>query len=225
MANLINSFLPDSAQEVDWLRKQQIVPTVSKVADAKAQPNYDILPPPRILHSHAVYTELFPKVIYIMRDGRDVMVSYYYHHKKFANFKGTFYEYLQSFEHRTAWHEHVNSWIYQNPSAAKMYVVRYEDLLQAPQTEVEKIVQFAGLNCTNAQIKQSIMNSTFNQLRRLEKAKGLGYVKPVNTEIPFIRKGIEGGWREEFGDKEKEFFKKMCGDILIKANYERSLHW
>ena len=34
---------------------------------------------PRIIKSHEKFTKNYPRVIYLYRDGRDVMVSYYYH--------------------------------------------------------------------------------------------------------------------------------------------------
>ncbi|GAH96301.1 unnamed protein product, partial [marine sediment metagenome] len=77
-----------------------------------------------------------------MRDGRDVLISFYHYFKKFGNFEGTLYEFLRSDVRKSwgEWDEHVNSWIYQNPSLSNVCVVRYEDMLHDPFREVEKLV-------------------------------------------------------------------------------------
>lgn len=61
---------------------------------------------PRILTSHISYLPGLPKVIYVVRDGRDAIVSYYHYdvHRK------TFFidRYYQG-AYRHIWHQHVES--------------------------------------------------------------------------------------------------------------------
>ena len=43
------------------------------------------LPRPRVLKSHESFQPHYPSVIYIVRDPRDVAVSYYHHAMKWGN--------------------------------------------------------------------------------------------------------------------------------------------
>lgn len=40
-----------------------------------------------------------------------------------------------------------------------------------------------------------------------------------------FRKGLPGGWQEYFTAKNKEKFKEIAGDLLIRMGYEKNLNW
>lgn len=223
LANLLSQFL-ERHEEVDFLRAQLLVPEVSSHASGNGV-NFEALPRPRIMRSHALYNSRFPKVVYLLRDPRDVLVSYYYHFKKFYEFDGTLLDFLRSDLRKIQWDEHVNSWIFQSPSLANTCVIRYEHMLRDTFLEFQKIVHFSGLTCMPEDIRSAIEKSSFQRLRDLEERKGLGYVEQQNTQIRFIREGRSGAWQEHFGPAEKTYVKEKFGNILIRAGYESSLLW
>lgn len=48
----------------------------------------------------------------------------------------------------------------------------------------------------------------------------------MNRDLSFtFRKGIIGGWKEEFDDEVKAAFKRVAGDVLIQTGYEKDLDW
>ena len=224
IANLLNKTFAKSYEEVDFLRMQLIVPEISSDA-CRNGANFATLPSPRVMRSHGLYNRNFPNVIYILRDPRDTLLSYYYHFKKFHHFDGTLLDFLQSDARKVEWDQHVNSWIFQNPSLGNLCMVRYEDMLKHTFVEVEKVVRFAGLNRTPADIHDAVSRSGFNKLRELEEKKGLGYVNDQNKDIRFIREGKNGAWQERFGCAEKTFVKEKLGTILIRTGYESSFLW
>ncbi len=224
MAHLIHNMIPGEPKEVDFLRTQLIVPEISEEAHRKGA-DFETLPSPRIMRSHSLYNSHFPNVVYLMRDGRDVLVSYYYYFKKFQGFEGTLYEFLRCDARRVEWDEHVNSWIYQNPSLSNVYVIRYENMLRDPFQEVEELAHFIGLERTAEQMRKAIEGSDFHTVRQIEERKGLGYTNAGNPKIRFIRKGGSGNWRDEVGEREKALIKQRFGNALIRTGYESSFQW
>lgn len=223
LANLSQTLLGQH-QEVDFLQMQRIVPEVSLDASRNGV-DFEALPAPRIMRSHALYNPKFPKVVYLIRDGRDVLVSYYYHFRKFHEFDGTLFDFIQSNARGVEWDQHVNSWIFDAPSGGNQCVIRYEDMLRDAFTEVEKIVRFSGLVCTSEEIRGAIDKSGFYKLRELEQRKGLGYVGDSNRQIPFIREGRSGAWQDNLGQAEKTYIKDKIGNTLIRTGYESSFRW
>jgi hypothetical protein len=41
----------------------------------------------------------------------------------------------------------------------------------------------------------------------------------------FLRKGIEGDWKNHFSEAHKQKFKEIAGDLLIELGYERDYRW
>lgn len=210
--------------EVDFLQAQLQVPEISKHAQAQGV-NYELLASPRFMRTHAECYAACPRAVYLLRDGRDVMVSYYFHFQKFHEFTGTLFEFLESDRRPSEWNEHVDSWIFNNAALDRMCVIRYEDLLQDTARELRKLVDFGGLKTGDAELRRAIDECTLEKMKAVEKKKGLGHAAPGNPDIAFIRKGGSGNWREHFGDQEKTVFKARHGLTLIKAGYESSMDW
>jgi hypothetical protein len=161
-----------------------------------------------------------------MRDVRDVLVSYYHYYADFKGFEGTLLQFLCSNIRPMEWHDHVNSWIYNNSSLSNLCLLKYEDMLTQPYEEVDKALRFIGLQCTEDQIRRAIDACQFSKMKSIEKRKGLGVVlKGKTTSSSFVRKGKSGGWRDEFGEQEKTIVKTQYGSTLIKCGYEKSFDW
>jgi len=210
--------------EVGFLKVQHRLPEISASA-AEHGVDFESLPSPRIIHTHAVYVPECRTVVYILRDGRDVMVSFYFHQRKFHGFGGSFLEFLEYARRLSEWDEHVDSWIFNNPTLERVCVIRYEALLADTFHEMKKLLSFGKLKCSDDELRGAIERCSFENMQRIEKEKGLGYVGAGDTDIAFIRKGGSGHWRELFGETEKSVFKERYGRTLIKAGYESSLDW
>lgn len=220
---IIANLITPEEQTIDFSTIEDIVPGIPPYAVGKV--DYEALPSPRIMRSHSLHNPRFPKVIYLLRDGRDVLVSYYYHFKKLSGFEGTMYDFLRSGRRKTKWNEHVDSWIFHNPSLTNMHIVRYEDMLCNTHREIEKVVSFVGLQKGAEQISGAIDKSNFDNMRRVEETKGLGYINAGDPGIRLVREGKSGGWEKELGEKEKDLIRRMYGSVLIKAGYEASYLW
>lgn len=166
--------------------------------------------------SHMLPRKDFRRVIYLIRDGRDVMVSYY-HYREAWGYKGSFLD-LLSEEHPqyATWTRHVNAWL-DNPYGAEMHFVRYEDLLENPNIILREISSFLGIDTTEEEIEAAAFRCSFNNMRAKEDKLG----RP-NANWPsdkkFMRRGVAGSWKDEMPPEVRDAFIKVAGDTMLRLN-------
>lgn len=163
------------------------------------------LPRPRILKSHEPFDVRFRKVIYLVRDPRDVAVSEYYfdRKKRYIAPEMTLEQFIKPFlagetSSYGSWWEHAASWIgprYGNPA---FLLVRYEDLLTDPIGKTAKIAEFLGIKADEERLRAAVERSSADRMRKLEQQDADKWTGTKNTrkEIPFVRSAKSGGWKE-----------------------------
>lgn len=183
--------------------------------------------PVTVFKSHARYVPDYPKVIYLLRDGRDVYVSYY-HYLRHRIPEGTsFAAFLENDGlYPWHWHEHVTSWLVDH-RPKELLVVRYEDLKADPRAGFRRMVDFAGLEVTDAALERAVAQSDFKAMAQAEERHGRPFRNPDEAAVagPFMRKGVVGDWQSEFGDVEKAVFKRYNGDMLVQMGYADGADW
>lgn len=77
----------------------------------RARAEIDRMARPRYIKSHFPAYTSYPRMVYIYRDGRDVMVSFFIRQSELGGFHGSFSEFIRSRRVRLfgawPWHEHV----------------------------------------------------------------------------------------------------------------------
>jgi hypothetical protein len=187
------------------------------------------LPRPRILKSHEPFDVRFPKVVYIVRDPRDVVVSeYFFSIKKRRLDPGIrLQEYVERFiAGKTgsygSWGENVASWIatrYGNPS---FLLIRYEDLLRETVHEMSRIAAFVGLESSRERLESVVSRCSADRMRRLETVQADLWSGTKNTrkEIPFVRSATSGGWKESLPAESALRIEQAWAPLLNWLGYE-----
>ncbi|MCZ2121088.1 MAG: sulfotransferase [Anaerolineales bacterium] len=191
---------------------------------------------------HAVYPDA--KLIYIVRDGRDVLIS-----ERFRNFVEES-KFLTQEDQRIIADLKVDSTLFSNGArsifteafirniakrwvddlneidveAKKLYSenyfsVRYEDLLQNPFEEMNSLWKFLGVKKVETSLSGKInaeMKSNPDEQWQAERNESIA---------SFLPKGQAGNWNRLFTEKDKAIFKEVAGDVLVKWNYEKDLNW
>jgi hypothetical protein len=160
---------------------------------------------PRIIKSHQQYNPKIKKIVYLIRDGRDVYVSYYNYLRSEGHIyqQMSFTEFLETYHFPYGyWSDHVNSWLNSTISQTKdrFHIVYYEDMLDNPLSILSKLANFIGLSTDTKNLKQAIENSSFEKMQNIEQKFGRKYSNENSGN--FVRKGTPGEWFEYFGDKE-----------------------
>ena len=167
--------------------------------------------------------------IYLVRDPRDVAVSFAYHSNTTidetirlmnepdgALCSGRKSLAPQLRQRLKGWSGHVTSWLDQ--SDVPVHFVRYEDLVVAPNKCFAAALDFAGRRATSAQIELAIRHSDFSELKRQETEKGFG--ERVSRVAPFFRAGQVGGWRQTLKREQVDAIERCHGTIMSRLGYE-----
>lgn len=176
---------------------------------------------PRIIHSHTVYTRRLPRAIYLVRDGRDVVVSYYHYIVTREGLKLPFPEWFDLYCRRwygPRWHENVESWLMKGRKhlGRNLLVVKFEDLKANPAHKMREITTFLGLQTEPHAVSDAIEMASLEKARRHEK-RLVG--KLDNPDSSFYRGGKVGQWRDQFDEHSYKRFMRMSGRALNLAGY------
>ncbi len=96
-------------------------------------------------------------------------------------------------------------------------LVKYEDLLAAPQQTVSGIFDFLDISIEEALLNKIIQNMSFESITGR---------KPGEQDIHnFYRKGVAGDWKNYFNMADKAAFKEGGGHALVKYGYELDDIW
>lgn len=190
---------------------------------------------------HAVYPDA--KLIYIVRDGRDVIIS-----ERFRNFveeskflaaedkriiadlrldsapfsDGRRSIFTKNYIRRTA-----QGWVENLTESEKKgqllfgenyFTLRYEDLLERPFDEMKKFWEFLGV-----EVDKSLGEAIDEELSSNPDEE---WQQRRNEDIAsFLPKGQAGNWEWLFTKRDKALFKNIAGKMLVRWGYEKGLEW
>lgn len=179
------------------------------------------LNPPRIVKSHQPFNKKFARVLYIIRDPRDVYVSYFFYlQKKLPKEHQDINSFIKNInQYNISWEDHVQSWM-KNLSVEHMFV-RYEDLKLNPFEKLKEISTFCNLQTDDSLLKSSIEKSSFNSMSKIEDEKGRPFTNEEDAKksTKFVRSGKSGGWKEHLDLDIQQYIEKKCGDMMQKFGY------
>jgi hypothetical protein len=191
---------------------------------------------------HAVYPDA--KLVYIVRDGRDVLIS-----ERFRNFveeskfltaedkhiiedlhkdqtqftNGTRSIFTETFIRRVA-----KGWVANLQETEdegrrlfgdNYFGMRYEDLLSIPFDEMSKLWNFLGVKKVNKSLAKEIqteMASNPDEEWQAKRSEGIA---------SFLPKGQAGNWMRLFTARDKAMFKEVAGGMLVRWGYEKDHSW
>lgn len=187
------------------------------------------MPRPRIIKSHQYFDPRYPRVIYIVRDPRDVVVSQYHFQRKRHVVADQFplSEYVTRFVAGQAsfygsWGEHVASWLATRHGRPEFLLLRYEDMVEDTARELTKVASFLGLSSTPETIAQAVERSSADRMRTLEKSQAQLFTSTKNTrqDIPFVRAAKAGGWRAALPEECALQLDEAWGHLIQWLGYE-----
>ena len=189
------------------------------VPDVFAAPHYKRYATPMFFKSHALPTPDYKRVVYLLRDGRDAMVSYYHHLAAVEKEKIDFLEAVQTGKYffPCKWHEHVQTWL-DNPFGAKMIVIKYEDLKKNSAYELRRFCDFVELKRSPEFVQMIVEGTTFEKMRDKEIKQGVGDSQWPKDKT-FRRRGSVGSYKDEMPAEVLSAFLKDSGDTLRRCGY------
>jgi hypothetical protein len=177
---------------------------------------------PRFIKSHAPYRSQYPNAIYMVRDGRDVAVSYYHYKLRMRDIAPDtdFAEFLESFNQGRVdpfdtWSDHVQSWLDQ---ADSLLLVRYEDLQDDAELELRRVLEFSGVDIEEG-LQSAVDASKFENMKEQEEKDRETVDRGSKSSERFMRKGKSGQWQDYFDGETHREFLEFHGSSLRRLGY------
>jgi len=192
-----------------------------------------------IMHGHYLYLPTLKNVFVILRDGRDIMVSFYFHsyfknelfnhvlvdrmkmklpfndYNDIENNLPRFIEYkfTGKWPPHFSWSQFVDTWIERDVA-----IIKYEELIQDPVMSVGRAIdKIIKVKVNYDYISQIVEKYSFKSLSK----RNSGY----ENRSSFLRKGVSGDWKNYFNKEARELFNFFAGNQLIKLGYEKDRSW
>ncbi len=211
------AYLINPAAENDPDLRNRIIPGISIRRSARINSQ----PSPRIIKSHTWYRLDIPRAVYLVRDGRDVMVSFYHYHisrkGKTMSFPEFFDAYIEG-KFGQRWFTNVESWLLVGRERLKenLFVLRFEDLKKDTLQELAKTAHFLGLPTTDEQLSWAVQAAALSNMRKVERQRK-GPLQDNNES--FYRGGRTGEWQDYLDSRMEEIYIKDARKALSVAGY------
>jgi len=163
--------------------------------------------------------ELLPraKYIHIIRDGRDVLTSGWFHNLRVA--PKVLRERYPDFQRYAK--AHAGKWksdVQKARSFGRMYSesyfeLLYENLHRNPDTVIRQILEFLEVDSSEMRIRQCRENGSFEKLSN-------GRQRGQENRNAFFRKGVVGDWKNLFDRDCLDIFMEYDGELLQELGYE-----
>lgn len=189
------------------------------------------IPRPRLLKSHEYFDPRYRKVVYLVRDPRDVALSYYRYYRKLRVIPDGYPMnlYIASFlsgemQSWGSWGENVGSWIGARGQVPDFILIRYEDLLIRTKDQLSKVTEFLNIPCNDDDLNRTVELSSAERMRDLEKSEGRDWVtiRGSREDLPFIGKASSGQWRTELDQASVSMIETAWGNWIIALGYDHS---
>ncbi|XP_043293759.1 sulfotransferase 2A1-like isoform X1 [Cervus canadensis] len=188
---------------------------------------------PRLISSH-LPIQLFPKsfvkskakMIYLIRNPRDVFVSGYFFWRsaKFVEKPESLEEYFEWFIQGNmpfgSWFDHTRGWMSMRDKE-NFLILSYEEMKWDTRSTVEKICQFLGKELEPEELNSVLKNSSFQAMKE-NNMSNYSLVKGLHLEenAHLLRKGVTGDWKNHFTVAQAEIFDKLFQEKMADLPQE-----
>lgn len=188
------------------------------------------IPSPRFIKSHEYFDHRYRKVIYIVRDPRDVVLSYHSFQRKYRQIADDYplAPYVLDFVSGRlnsadwgTWGENVGSWLARERQAG-FILIRYEDMIDDPRRELAKIADFLKIKSDAESLVSAVERSSAVRMRDMERTQASEWVATKNRrqDIPFVGAASSGGWKTRLPADSVAAIESAWGPLMLRLGYE-----
>jgi hypothetical protein len=187
------------------------------------------MPRPRIIKSHHYFDPRYKRVIYVVRDPRDVALSQFHFYRKRRRIEDSYP--VEKFVERFvagetssygSWGENVASWVATRENRPGFLLLRYEDMLEDAARELKKVASFLEIPPDAERITNAVRRSAADEMRKLEKSQAhlWSLTKSMRQDVPFVRAAQAGGWRTGLPEGAVAQMEAAWGQLMTHLGYE-----
>ena len=222
IANLLHP-----SKDIDFLNVEVLVPDTTTISSLALKRT----PRPRVIKTHEYFDPRYPKVIYIVRDPRDVVLSCYNFQRKYRQIADNYplEQYVEDFLQGRAterawgtWGENVASWLSTRRNHESFLLVQFADLLNDTRAQLSRIGEFMRIPVSAEIVERAVGRSSADRMRELEQQQQDRWVgaKKHRKDIPFVGTARAGGWKSKLPEACVRKIEAEWGDLMLELNYE-----
>jgi hypothetical protein len=174
---------------------------------------------PMFFKTHHLPRPEYKRVIHLLRDGRDVMVSYFHYTAALRDTPPDFLKMVRGGLFPCRWHEHVEAWL-ANPYGAAILTVKYEEMKKDPARELRRVCEFAEVERDAAFLDEVARETDFAKMQKKEAREPAHFDSNWSKDKLFRRRGEVGSHRDEMPPEVLREFLAISGDALRRCGYE-----
>lgn len=179
--------------------------------------------PLRVIKTNGSATEWTPpgRVLFLVRDGRDAVLSLYHGYVNFSGLDVPLLDFLTG--NRGAWVPPPVSWGFACMSwmgipRERLHVLKFESGKERPLEEFRAMLAFLGVSRTDDEIRAAIAASSYDAMRRRETAAMEEHGERIGGGH-IMRRGTVGQWREVYTDEMLRTFAGLPRRALATLGY------
>ncbi|KAK3091937.1 hypothetical protein FSP39_023838 [Pinctada imbricata] len=205
--------------------------------EALSEDKYDALPSPRILNTHIDlgswpqdFLKRKCKIIYLIRNPKDIAVSFYHHHGIYSAYTGKWEHYLEDLYlsgkvDSGSWFDHLQQYedfLQENPDYP-IHLMAYEDLHKVDGVnELTRLMEFLEKDVKTELLEKVYDKNRFDEVKK-DKAELVQNERLHPIWLPMYRKGKIGDWKNQFTVAQNEMFDAEYNKRMKHSNI--SMKW
>ena len=188
----------------------------------------------RLISTHETFRPAYHKVLYLVRDVRDVALSHFRREWHMGVVSTSFDAYLDCImngpKRHGSWPAHVASYLDSDLAQTdRFFLVRYEDLRRNTADVLSRVVDFLGVRPGREAICRVIENNSLDAMRgkedRVHALNARIRMRPPRSsreEGRFVHKGEIEGWRSKLTAAQLDLIDRWAGHALARLGYPLS---
>jgi hypothetical protein len=195
-----------------------------------------------VIHTHRLYRRSFHRTVVVVRDPRDIFVSFYHHETHYEDREkqlsiGKYFEHDPNCPVEEDFADYLEAkllhashpWFYYSQfldawlNRPAVCVVRYEDFLKEPQTQLIRVIRFLNRPLSLEKIQEAVELNSFDYQTKVR--YGEARERGVADNSKFLRKGVAGDWKNHFNPRSCELLEQVEGPSLRRLGYEDDAGW
>jgi hypothetical protein len=216
-------------ESVSFVNIERLIPDTSSQSSRALKRT----PRPRIIKSHQYFDPRYRRVLYIVRDPRDLVLSYYDFQRRSRQIADEYplAEYVDDFVKGRlisadwgTWGDNVASWVYTRKNQSGFLLLRYEDMKSNPEQQLQRIATFLGLKPTAERLKEAIEASSAERMRAMERTQSDQWVatRKHRKDIPFVGTATSGRWQSDLPPALAAKIESTWGNLMVMLGYPLS---
>ncbi len=176
---------------------------------------------PRIIKSHCDYNPYYHRAILLVRDPRDVLISY--HHflrdRQMIPADWPISTFIRHPQHGAAsWAAHTQSWCSHFKPGQHIQLLTYEAFLQDTAQQLDRLMRTLGLRLTDESLEIAIKLSSKSAMQLSDgQRRSLSLMRLQNA--PLVRRG-EATQGEELDDADRQYIEDITRDAARMVGYD-----